>query len=220
MRNDINKLISKLRSYREKHFELGKRVIGADDGALNHLDLLIIASLNRSVCLIKGFTILIEQSNFISAAPLLRLQIDNCLRISAGTLVSDPHEFAVRILKGERVSNMKDKNGEKMSDKYLAEKLSDDYPWIMDVYQHSSGYIHLSEKHMLNAISPKKVRGRRNLDLKITDKDAFISDDVYEDSIQSFILATDLLFRYIDGWIFTKDNPEKAAEMQRQKNQE
>ena len=219
MKDEINKLIPKLRSYRGKHFDLGKRVIEADDGALYPLDLLIIASLNRSVCLIKGFTSLIEQNNFISAAPLLRLQVDNCLRISAGTLVHDPHEFAVKILEGEHVSNIKDKDGEKMRDRYLAEKLSDDYPWIMDVYQHSSGYIHLSEKHMLNAISPKKSRGKRNLELKITDEDAFISDEIYEDSIQSFLLATDLLFRYIDGWIFTKDNPEKAAEMQRQKKQ-
>lgn len=218
MNDDIKELISKLRSYRKKHFDLGKRVLEADNSALYPLDLLVIASLNRSVCLIKGFTSLIEQNNFISAAPLLRLQIDNCLRISAGTLVSNPHEFAVRILEGERVSNIKDKNGKKMRDKYLAENLSVDYPWIMDVYQHSSGYIHLSEKHMFNAISTNKVR--RNLNLKITDEDAFISDDIYADSIQSFILATDLLFRYIDGWVFTKDNPKKAAEMQRQKHQE
>jgi hypothetical protein len=218
MKNDVNELISKLRSYREKHFELGKRVLEADDSAVYPLDLLIIASINRSLCLIKGFTSLIEQKNFISAAPLLRLQIDNCLRISAGTLVINPHEFAVKIFEGERVSNMKDKNGERMTDKYLSEELSEDYPWITDVYQESSGYIHLSEKHMLNAITTNKAR--HGLSMKISDEDAFVSDDVYADSIQSFIYATDLLFRYIDGWVFTKDNPEKAAKMQRQKNQE
>ena len=146
MNDDLNKLISKLKSFREKHFELGKRVIEADDGALYPLDLLIIASLNRSVSLIKGFASLIEQKNFISAAPLLRLQLDNCLRLSACTLVSNPHEFAVRIFEGERVNNMKDRNGKKMGDGYLAKKMSDDYPWILDVAENKfeTNYAQLS----------------------------------------------------------------------------
>ena len=207
----FNELLLNLKTYRELHFELGERVLKADDSAVYPLDLLIIASLNRSLCLLKGFIYLLEDKNFIAAAPLLRLQIDNCLRISAGTLVNKPHEFAIKILEGNHVRKMFDKDGHKMTDRYLLENLSRDNPWIINVYEQTSGYIHLSEKHIFNAINTGKEE--RVLSMKITDEDAFIPNEVYEDTVENFTLATDLLFRFIGSWAFTKDDPKKTAEI-------
>jgi len=208
MSGNHEEALARLSSYREKHFDLAKYVIEAYGGALYPLDLLIVASLNRSLCLLKGFIALIEARNFLAAAPLVRLQIDNCLRVSAGTLVDDPHEFALKVFEGVPVKQIKDRRGRKMTDNYLVKELSRAYPWVEKVYMETSGYIHLSEKHFYNAIQAEE---HHHLNMKITDEDAYIPDGVYIEAIEAFKAATDLLFEYIYGWGFTKDNPEDAA---------
>jgi hypothetical protein len=35
-----------------------------------------------------------------------------------------------------------------MTDKFLVKKFSEEYKWIEKVYNNTSGYIHLSEKHL------------------------------------------------------------------------
>ncbi len=205
----INIALDQLGTYREKHFEMGDRVILADSGKLYAIDIFVIATLNRSLCLLTGFIDLIRVHNFIAAAPLIRLQLDNSLRLSAATLVNDPHEFAMNVLSGVSVNKQKDIANQKMTDFYLVEKLSERYSWVKDVYANTSGYIHLSEKHFLNAMEPGKED--YDLKLKITDKDAFLNENIYLDAISGFQRSTDILFDYVEGWIFTKDNPEKAA---------
>ena len=103
-----------------------------------------------------------------------------------------------------------------MTDFYLVEKLAERYSWVKDVYANTSGYIHLSEKHILNAIEPGEKE--YTLNLKITDVDAFITDEIYFGAVLDFQRSTDILFDYVYGWAYTKDNPEKVAQYLRQKN--
>jgi hypothetical protein len=214
----INNALEELGKYREKHFEMGSRVISADGGNLYALDILVVATLNRSLCLLKGFIELIQARNFVAAAPLIRLQLDNSLRLSAGTLVSDPHKFAMNVLEGVPVNKQKDMLNQKMTDSYLVEKLSERYSWVKDVYANTSGYIHLSDKHFLNAMEPGPGNGNYDIRLKITDKDEFLNDNIYLDAISGFQRSTDILFDYVYSWAYTKDNPEKAAQYSRQEN--
>jgi hypothetical protein len=202
--------LDKLRKYREKHFELGARVMEAEDGAFYPLDIVMVAALNRSLCLLKGFIELIQSSNLVAAAPLIRLQLDNCLRLSAATRVSDPHKFAINILEGIPVKKQRDVSNQMMTDSYLVRKLAKRYPWMAELYNNTSGYIHLSEKHIFNAMQA----GDKEyiLNLKITDSDAFVTEDVYVGAIFDFRRSTDALFDYVRGWILTKENPEAFAE--------
>ncbi len=207
---EIQKALDELRNYREKHFNLGELVIKADNGAFFPLDILVVATLNRSLCLKKGFISLIESQNLIAAVPLIRLQIDNCLRLSAATLVNDPHKFALNVLDGIPIKNQKDISNQKMTDTYLVKNLSKRYAWIQDVYSGTSGYVHLSEKHIFNSI---KARSEEfTLDIKITDKDEFVTDDVYIEAINDFRRSTDVLFEFVYAWAYTKEYPEKAKE--------
>jgi hypothetical protein len=68
---------------------MGELVLSAHRGDLYGFDLLAVATLNPSMCLLRGFCDLIASENFIAAAPLLRMQLDNCLRFYAGWLVSE-----------------------------------------------------------------------------------------------------------------------------------
>lgn len=200
----VEKLLAHLRASREFHIQLGKYAFTVDDGNLYPLDLLTNAVLNRSLALIEGFSVLIERRNFVAAAPLLRLQIDNALRYYAAWIVPNPHEFCVNILKEIPVRNQKDKSGKKMTDAYLVEQLGKEAPWLKSVYNNTSGYIHLSEKHLFVSAREKKL-AKADLNLVISGIDEFPSDELYVEAIEAFVAATDLLLRYVHGWGATKE---------------
>src|SRR5690606_25835105 len=105
-----------------------------------------------SLKLIFGFTTLIKDDNFIAASHLVRCHLDNIIRFSATWLVNDPHDFAVKVIDGVEINTLKDKNGALMKDWYLRNLLNEEYPWITNVYKQSSGYIHLSSKHVFSTL--------------------------------------------------------------------
>jgi hypothetical protein len=74
------------------------------------------------------------------------------------------------------------------------------------LYTQTSGYVHLSNKHVFNAMGSENEDGR--LRLKITDKDAFVPNELYEEVIDSFTVVTKTLLKYMCGWAYTKENPE------------
>ncbi len=198
-------LLQKLRTYKKRHIELGKYMLSPDETpGIFPLDLLTSAVMNRSLNLLLGFCSLIEARNFVAAAPLLRLQLDNALRFSAAWLVDDPHEFAWEVIKGTSVKDMKDSTGQRMFDWYLVKKLAEENPWVPEVYKQTSGYIHLSEKHVFNAVSPERDM---HLLTKIAEGDEFLKDRTYKEAIFAFKEATDLLFSYVHGWAYTKRHP-------------
>lgn len=200
-----------IKKYRSKHLEIGEQMFSAYNGSLFPLDFLITATINRSMCLSKGFIELIEAKNFIAAAPLVRLQLDNCLRLFAGTLVDDPHEFALNVIKGIPVKKQKDIFNKFLTDSYLVEKINNKYPWFKNIYNNTSGYIHLSEKHFFNVVKVSKIGKKGRFNLKISDIDTFVTENDYCEAIESFLNATDVLFDFIRAWIYIKNNPEKGT---------
>ena len=161
---------------------------------------------------------MIGDRNFTCAASLLRLQLDSALRFSASFIVEDPHEFALAILDGQHVRRLIDRNGKKMTDRYLLEQLTDDYPWIESVYENTSGYIHLSSKHMQNSFTDLDEAGR-SLMLSVSATDKPLPDEIYTEAIDAFHQATNILLRYVEGWAFTKDHPERVQAMKHQRSE-
>jgi hypothetical protein len=203
MHEKVEKALNELRKYRARHFELGRYV--HESGPMYPLDLLATAALNRSLNLMKGFCALIEARNFLAAAPLIRLQLDSCLRFSAAWLVDDPHDFADKVLYDKRVDRLQDRDGNQLRDRYLVDKLAKEYPWVKDVYKQTSGYIHLSNKHIINAHRPRVEEG--TLEGKIAEGDSFVTDELYLEAIAAFKAITDILFEYVYRWGYTKRHP-------------
>lgn len=213
----IDEKLKTLRSYKDAHLKIGELILKADNYAVFPLDFLAVAVLNRSISLIAGFSSLIEARNFTCAAPLVRLQIDNCLRFHASVLVNDPHELAISILQGTPVRKLKSKTNEKMTDHFLVESLSKQYTWIKGLYERASGYIHLSENHIFNTIF--RSDSKEVFNVKIGFEDTHLSEEIYVSAIDALIQVTEILLRYLYGWAFTKENPKAAYEM-RTKNEE
>jgi hypothetical protein len=92
----IDNLLNKLEENNKLHIEEAELLLKADKGNFYMFDFLAIAVLQRSMSLSSGFIALMRLDNFISAIPLIRLQLDNYLRFSAGWLVSDLDDFAFK----------------------------------------------------------------------------------------------------------------------------
>lgn len=200
-----------LENSKDLHIELLKMTIEADNNKLFVLDLLAIAVYKRSISLINGFCDSIRKNNFICAAPLIRLQLDNLIRFYASFIVKNPHEFTSKVIDGKHIRNLKDQDGNRMTDRYLVEKLSIDHKWIESVYKETSGYIHLSNKHIFSSIKTNRDKESLKFNIQLTkDNSEQIDADLIFESIAAMTKITELLLKYLHGWAYTKDNPQLA----------
>ena len=150
---------------------------------------------------------MIRERNLICAGALVRLQLDTALRFSAGFTVSKPHEFALMVLDGERIDKMKDRNGKRMTDRHLLSQLTKEYSWVEDVYEGGSGYVHLSATHIFSTFDRKYYEEEAKHRIRISSRDQEFPDEVYLETIETYKECTNILKNYIEGWIFTKENP-------------
>lgn len=205
---DIEKAIEILAEANEYHIELGKKMSEAYEGNIYHMDLFVAAVLNRSLYLIEGFSKLVMDRNYISSAPLLRLQVDNALRLHAAWLVDEPHQFVIDVMSGIPIRKLKDSSGKPMTDAYLVSKLSEEYDWVEKVYKAGSSYIHLSEAHIFNAVH--QTEDERTCIVQIGKGKIPVPEEMFLDLIGAFIEATKVVFKYVVSWIHTKNHPEET----------
>jgi hypothetical protein len=194
---------------KETHLSLGQEILEASAGAAFPMDFLTAAVLNRSLALIDGFCSLIRDRNFLAATPLLRLQLDNALRLSAAWQVADPHDFVMQVLRGTHIRNIQDRNGTKLTDRHLVDLLSREDDQIRSVYEQTSAFVHLSDKHMLAIFSGSK-QGEA-LHIQIGDQRGHFADRNFLEAVLAFSHCTSLVLKFAHGWAFTKANPNIAT---------
>ena len=119
-------------------------------------DLCLCAMLDRSMRLTDGFIPMIEERNLTCAGALLRLQMDNCLRLFALFIANDRDEAVDCIIDGGIFSSLRDKDGNQMRDGSLKEKLDRYDPGFSDIYTQASGFIHFSSKAFYQSVHPQK----------------------------------------------------------------
>lgn len=103
---------------------------------------------NRAIALNRGYYMLAKANNYVTAISLIRLQIDNCLRLYAMSLVDDPSDFYEKVLGGGEVRDLSDRDGKKMTDNYLVTKLDALFPRFKLLYKNTSGFVHFSNEHL------------------------------------------------------------------------
>jgi len=209
MPDDIPEALRKLRNYRERHMEVGKYFLTAYGGILYAMDVLAASVLDRSLSLLRGFCDLAEARNYVAAAPLLRVQLDNCLRFYASSCVEDPNAFFHRVLEGTPIRDLKDSEGNRMTDAYLVGKLSVQYPWIQTLYGEMSGYVHLSEKQFWHTWGiSRDNRTKSGSFYVVTGDDKYISDKDYLKLIEAFRMTTEVVLDFLFSWGWCKEHPD------------
>ena len=211
----IDEKIKELEQIKKSHITSAKQMLEADNGNLFAFDLFATAVHKRSMSLIDGFIKTIPD-NFLCAAPLVRLQLDNLLRFFAHDRVSgNVHEFSLEVMSGKSIRSMKDKEtGEKLTDSHLVKKFKEIEPRVETLYRETSGYIHLSEKHIYDTISVSSEDGL--IRAYISEKDEFVTDESRLEAIAAMIGITKLLLWQLNSWTFTKDNAELAKQARAQ----
>ncbi|MET3127408.1 hypothetical protein ABID42_002523 [Arcicella rosea] len=177
--------------------------IGRENSHIYTMDIFICAIVNRAISLMNGFITLANNNNYISAVPLIRLQVDNCLRFYAATLVKDHDDFFLKYLDDTHIRNIKDFKGNKMTDKYLVEKLNKEvFPGIYNLYVNTSGYIHFSKEHSFLQTEINSTENRKIL-TKIGQFDFFAIDQKV-DFTYNMLKASEFLFTLTESWKFQK----------------
>jgi hypothetical protein len=196
-----------IRAHEARLLPLAKDMLRADGGALFGVDFIALAAINRSAALTRGFLQMLEDRNFLCLAALLRLQLDSALRFAAFFFVKQPHKVAIAVLRGMHLGKFKDRTGKALTDRRLTELLATAYPWIPNVYRQTSGYIHLSEKHILATFGSEKPA---NADLEVqlgpTTGDA-LAPELFAEAAEAYAATLDVLICYVAGWTSTKNNP-------------
>jgi len=123
-----------------------------DRSDITHADFYAMGIARRATALSSGFRSMVERRNSLCALPIVRMQLDTALRLYAGFFVSDHLAFCDAVMRGARINKMKADDGKKMLDTYLLERVAATNPWMRDVYDLTSGYIHFSGKHIVEAI--------------------------------------------------------------------
>ncbi len=139
----IQQRIDDLEALRKIGVTIAAGVIGE---SLLKEDLYYCASIDRCLNLIDGFVYMVRERNLTCAGALLRLEMDNCMRIYAAFIAEDKEAVIDCMINGNRINKQKSKDGKKLEDTYLKQELSKYDSRFEAVYNQANGYIHLSSK--------------------------------------------------------------------------
>lgn len=171
------------------------------------LDTFFVAIAQRSYELVDGFISMFDEVNFSVMAPILRMQVDNLIRASYVSRSMNPDEIASNFMTGTEFRKMKNPKGHPLNDRNLREEAAVHHPWISEVYEKTSGWIHLSPAHVHTSIKMEKTSDGALIKLHFPRGLEDISVEVLEDICFALINATKELFEYFEGWYQVKGLP-------------
>jgi hypothetical protein len=117
------------------------------------LDLVMLAAMHRSRCLLEAAQMLCVARNTIALDPIVRLQVDTLLRVNAVQYEKDPYAVEIALCSGGNVRNLRTQDEKKMHDIELLDRLTnDDFPWLRDTYKKYCDAVHFSTIHVQQSL--------------------------------------------------------------------
>jgi hypothetical protein len=142
----LEELKSKLDSINKRLIGISSQIMQAGNSTAHKLDFYFLSNINRAIALNKGFDLLIENQNSLTAVSLVRLQLDNVIRLFATKVIENGDDFLEYFFAEKSINNYK-VNGQKLTDKFLVTKLNEENPGSLDLYNYLCDYVHFSYKH-------------------------------------------------------------------------
>jgi hypothetical protein len=138
--------------------------------------------LARTIQLLDGFAHAVKNRQLFVAGGLLRLNLDTYLRLTAKDLVTDKTTFFKAVFDGDQIDKMKDRDGNRLRDRFLSESAGVKDLWVPRVYKQMSGYVHLSPAHYLGAVTTDG----KHLNFQLGRRSEHIPLQVWFDMVQGF----------------------------------
>lgn len=189
---------------RRRRFEhAGKDVVTACAGSIFPADIFFIATCNRALQNFDAFQMAMKADFFSTSMILLRVQLDSVLRGYGLTQTTDPHETANEILNGAKLTSLKDKNGQPMTDANLVKSfcaMSDANKSVEHIYGLTSGYVHLSGAAIQNLMSKSKKlpSGARGIYIGAAEPEVPMLAKLQ--AVNAFEKVTDVIFEMARQW--------------------
>jgi len=215
---ELTGALAKFEDVESRIRDLWLAIMKADEGKIFPLDTYVQGVIKRTLSQAMGIRVLLENANLMCARSLLRMQIDTAMRLFAARLVPNPHDFAQAVLDGKQINRMETKDGHKMTDYFLSTELAKKYEWVRRVYEHTSGYVHMSQSQFM--LTVEVANEDRSMRWLVAADDRHMPVGSFVEVAECFIAATEIVIEYLEGWQFTKENPEVAAEMRKQQAEE
>ncbi|PKQ44813.1 hypothetical protein [Confluentibacter flavum] len=176
MSKELDDLLIELENEDSKLIEMGKNLI--EINGMTEFTFFCHSILNRTINLNRGYITLINDNNYIAAAPLVRLNLDSLLRLFASTQSEfDVETFAKKVRKGEIIRKMKyfKNHKERLTDSKLVELIKEikGFKWTEQIYDAGSGYIHLSNQHFYSSV---KIVGPDTIESGIRKTDEYVPE--------------------------------------------
>jgi len=200
---DWKTVAQQIRNRERDHLNLLAAVLSADKGALFPADVIVTGAVQRSLMVTKGFLSMLRSGNYLCAGALLRLQLDNILRLYAASLFPSGSETLRAFLEDRPLSRLKAPDGKPLTDKELTTRVGKIYPWLPPVYEKTSGYIHFSRSAIMSPITGMSKSGGFRIDVGRRQGRRWKPEERLE-AAQAFDEATKAVLQMVYSWGYTK----------------
>ena len=191
------------------HVGLSKRFLAASGGDIYEIDLVHLGVMVRSYSLVDGFIDAFDAWNPIVAAPLLRMQLDNLVRLSYMARAPSATDVARYVVTGGEFRKLRDSEGRHLTDARLLEHAKQFHPWVEPVYQATSGWVHFSPVHVYAGTRVRRgdADDSATLELEIPLRPERIPLRALQELIGAMVQATEEVFGYAEVWEQRKGLP-------------
>ena len=144
------------------------------------------------------------------AAPLLRMQLDNLVRMSYMATAPDAGDVARHVLAGGQFRKLKDREGKLLTDARLLHHAEQAHAWVAPVYEATSGWVHFSSVHVFAAVRlAPDVDGQPSTTMQIAVplQPERIPLSALEELLGAMTKATEQVFGYVELWQQRKGLP-------------
>jgi hypothetical protein len=183
---------SKLMAWIDSLPTLGMETIGQVGVPIQAFNLILMGAVKRSLSLASGLHCMVREQNMVCARALLRMQLDTVSRVLAYTYVENADDMARAVIGGRQLKKFKSADGNLLLDKYLIDRMSKDHPWVRDVYDYTSGYVHFSEKQCFDSVSSIDER-ERTVRFEVGRADARFPDSSWIEVLACFCHLLEML---------------------------
>jgi hypothetical protein len=191
-------MLAGLSSEFEDHLE---RAIAIGLADIRFEDHLVIAALRRALDNVQGMVAMVEQGNLFCGMPMVRFQIDTAMTLFGRRLVADVSTYVIHMMEGKERRKFRDRDGERLADAYLHEKLTSEHEHTSDLYSYASGFVHFSTHHLHRVLDLDHWKKTGELAFRSHDEIvASWSDEDRRGALVSFVFASHIILDECERW--------------------
>ncbi|WP_349664782.1 hypothetical protein IZU89_07625 [Cellulophaga lytica] len=192
----------KLKEQNKFLIKTAENIMKAGDYTAYNMDYYMLSVINRAISLNKAFILLLDKKNSLTAISIVRLQLDNAIRLNATKLVENGNDFLEYFFDGKPINKYKI-GKQQLTDKFLVTELDKEVPGAIDLYEYLNGFVHFSDKHFqATKGEPKNKVATFRLtvgDFNVLTKEQEIA--FYENIIN----ISNTIIRICGEWIYSKN---------------